>query len=180
MDDDIISTIYKFYPRNVSGFSEEYYSTQEYHNLSSKIAGKDQRWDNFFADMKQKFGDEYVRDRSDEEPCGRCVIYAFHENFVFEFVIHISSLIDYYSFYVRKAVINNANPGMQEVGRLVNNTFPEVESECNFILNSIKLHYNYQLMAEDFGKMLVPDISTNNKDLGETTIFDAVFADTEL
>lgn len=180
MKDSIISLIYNFYPKNISYFDDAYYSTPEYFNLRNIIKKEDPRWPKLVTDLSSRFRSDYVRDRTDGEPGNRCIIYTFQQELLYEIVIHISKMVDYHSFYVKKIFVDKINIYSKELEKAINTGFPEIESELEFILNAIKLHYGFPLMPRDISEIPVPDISTLQKDLGKTTIFDAVFAGSEL
>ncbi|HYF31071.1 MAG TPA: hypothetical protein VD993_08130 [Chitinophagaceae bacterium] len=78
----------------MSSFTEAYYTTREYNALSATITKKDDRWNNLIKEISSTFGEDYVRDRSDEEPSKRCVIYIYKEScFLNSFFIFHHSLI---------------------------------------------------------------------------------------
>jgi hypothetical protein len=121
-----------------------------------------------------------VRDSSQREPGRRCIIFIYHKDVLFEFVIHISLLVTYYSYYIKKHLVNREHVLTRELEKIENAVFPEIEQECKFILETISTIYNYELMQIEISNIPLPDVSTKNKDSGTTIVFNAIFADTEL
>lgn len=71
----ILTSIYRYYPRNISVWDEKYWDTNEFKARLAQLGQQDTRWDCFFSEMTTAFGSEYVRNRTDQEPSFHCVIY---------------------------------------------------------------------------------------------------------
>ena len=179
---EIVEHLYKFYPRNISYYDEAYSSTEEYNRLATAISNKSKReWIDFLSELSTRFTKERVIDRTDAEPANRCVIYIYKEDLIFELVIHVSMIINLSSFFVRKAFVDRDIPMMRPLGFQWNKPLPEIEEEVDFILKSLKsLYPEYEIMPEGYNEILIPDIASRDKLLGQTSIFTAAFANTLL
>ena len=180
MKADIIAIIEQYYPKNISSFDPIYGTTQQNLALIELKREIDKRWTAFIERVTLKFGHEYVRDRSDNEPGNRCVIYCYTNNLLFEIVVHISRMVEYFFFLVKKNSVNVHLVQTKQIGVAINSAFEEVEEEMQFIIAAIKDVYNYNIMPEELAYTQLPFIATRNKTLGQSTVFNAVFADTEL
>ena len=180
MSADIIAIIEKYYPKNISAFELAYDTSDEQVALKELKSKFDERWPVFVDRMVLKFRHEYVDDRTDCEPGNRCIIYCYRNNFLFEIVVHISRMVEYFFFWVKKHSVNTRLVQMRWIGIQTNHPFPEVENEVHYILQAIKEIYNYTLMTEELAYTPIPYISTQNRQLGEARILDLVFADTDL
>jgi hypothetical protein len=70
---------------------------------------------------------------------------------------------------------------MKELEKKWNEALIDAEEEFHFMLERVQKHFpNYEIMPEDYNDVVVPDISTSGKDLGQATIFDAVFSDNNI
>lgn len=176
----LLQLIYKFYPRNISSFNAEYNETSEIKKLSKAMAVPRKDWQNFIFKMEKAFGSDYIRDRSDEEPSNRCVIFIQKDNLLFEFVLHISLLVKLYAYYVKKHLVFKEAIYTKEIDMRENDVFEEIEEEGRFIIQSLKMHFAYSILSKNDYNLIVPDISTKNKDLGQATIYNAIFSDTVL
>lgn len=176
---EIINQVYKFYPKNVTAFEEPYYSTDEYkYQLLTTSNRRSEKWMTFLFEIRDLF---YAHDRSDHEPSNRIVINILKDTHGFEMVIHISLLVNYYSFYAKKYRWDKASGRSTFLEKINNDVFPEIEPEWKIILDKLKTHYpDYQIMPEEYSKVSLLDISTVNQDLGEVTIHHAVFAHCEI
>lgn len=180
MNEDIIAAIEKYYPKNISSFDATYDSTDQCVALSELKRRFDVRWNTFIDRMILNFGNEYVMDRSDNEPGNRCVIYLYRSDLLFEVVVHIARILPYFFYSAKKLLVNIAQIKTTEVRSVDNSAFPEIRDEVEIIVKEITTIYNYEIMPVQFANKLLPDISTKNKNLGEATIFHAVFSDTDI
>lgn len=177
--ESLIALIYNFYPKNISAFDDAYDFTPEYFNRRNAIKKEDPRWPNLLTELLSKFRSEYVRDITCGEPANTCAIYIFKQDLIYEVTIHISKLADYYSFYVKKAFVDKINLYTKELEKVMNTGLPEIETEIEFILNAIQRHFNHSLIPQHISDTLIPDICTQDKGFGKTTIFDALFGYTD-
>ncbi len=180
MQKDLIQSIYKFYPKNVSSFTTEYYETKEFKELRQAISVRGTHWQLFIEELANYFGDDYVRDRSDAEPSNRCIIFINKDNLLFEFVLHISLLANAYTYYVKKHLVDRNAIYTREIDIQINEIFVEIEKEGKIILLTLKKYYDYPLFAECNYNLIIPDVSTKNKELGQVTLFNALFSDADL
>ena len=180
MNRNIIAILEKYYPKNISSYDTVYNSTPESKSLSELKSKADPRWSAFINLMTEKFQSYYVSDRTDNEVGNRCVIYCYRNSYLFEIVVHVSRIGNYFFFRVKKCSVNTELVQTKEVGSIVNRAFKEGEADIRYILDCIKHIYNFDIMSEELAYTIVPHISTNSKQLGEARVFDAVFGDTDL
>jgi hypothetical protein len=180
MEEAIIAAIQKYYPTGISSFDSQYDATKEYLALSELKNNVDARWKSFIDRMILKFGAEYVRDRSDNEPGNRCVIYIYQGDNLFEIVVHVSRIVRYYYYLIKKLTVDQAKVTTTQIDAVTNSMFSEIDTQVHAIIQTIEDIYNYSLMSQEAAETVLPNISTKNRNLGEATIFHAIFADAHI
>lgn len=180
MEQFFLDKIYNYYPYGLSSSDPLYYNTPENKRLTEKLESFDNKWIAFFNELLKNFSAEYVRDRSDEEPSHRCVIFIHMGDFLFELVLYVSRLCELYTFYCKKHQVDSSKLRTTEIEKRVNKCFKEIKAECDFMFMQLDKYFDYDLADENWYHTLIPTIATRNKDLGQATIFNAFFSDTEL
>jgi hypothetical protein len=179
-DSEILTVIHHYYPKGISSFSEDYYASKEFGHLIELLSKKRAEWTNVLQQLSALLHHEYVHDRTDNEPSNRCVLYIRKAEFLFETVMHVSMIVPAMAFTVKKMLVDDQNISTKEIAVITNEFFSEIQKEGKLILQIIRNHFNYSIMPPAKFGIIIPDISTKNKELGSATIFDAIFADTIL
>ncbi|HSC54813.1 MAG TPA: hypothetical protein VLC98_14370 [Phnomibacter sp.] len=177
---ELLTIIHRYYPQGISSFNEDYYASKEYRRLVELLSHKREGWTSVLQQLSAAFHHEYVRDRTDNEPSNRCVLYIRKGEFLFETVMHVSMLVPALAFSVKKILVNDQEISSKEIAVLTNEFFAEIHKEGGLLLKIIQSIFSYDMMPPSEFAIIIPDISTKNKELGSATVFDAIFADTIL
>jgi hypothetical protein len=199
----IINDLYKYYPRGISLYEEGYNRTPEHQRLLQKLeaARLDRRWQQFMQELNELHGYS-VQDTNIFAfpiPCFKANVYFTKADKDYEVVFYVSILLPFYAFrlkellrsaYRDKSVMNmprSEAPAFLAQLRAEQEAFnashppifnqapDEVAPEINKLVAIQNHTFVYPPLPVDLVKEPLLDIATNEKDLGEATIFDAVF-----
>ncbi|MCC6289500.1 MAG: hypothetical protein IT249_16595 [Chitinophagaceae bacterium] len=185
----LLKIIAKYYPKNISGFSEAYYTTRET-LLRNKLQANDTtHWASFFQELRNAFPDQIIEDRTDEEVSNIFLLYFFKNNHINQIVWHISKLGEFYCFYsnyVNDRAITlplkaNEQSSPYKNGENYVRKWNDVNE--NFILAIEKIiqiqnfyYPKYKILTKETLLKIASDFSTSNFELGEASIFNLLFS----
>lgn len=198
--------IYKYYPKNVSANSLEYEKTEENHRLlhAIQISKSDNRWSEFINNVQSQIKNQFL-DQSTyaiSTPCFKAELAYDINGRSYLIFFYCSFIGDLYGFKIKNIFTDCQVEGKrvsdfskEELQGFIErlkiksdnherynpvsvNQYPEELSEVMLALISAqKQIFNYNLLPVDLVNTVMPDVSTNLKELGKATYFDCVFTD---
>jgi hypothetical protein len=174
--DDII---YKYYPKGISYFSGEYEETKEYHLFSEKIKEESYAWEKFIDSCIEEFGLESVEDRSNNEPGNILILSQKLEKKNFIFVLYISKLVEKYCYHVKYIadVSTHIFPDFNVVSKIDWNQSPNyANNTVSKVLALMKVFYPTYTTFDGNLDDIVPNVSTQVHDIGESKLLNVLFS----
>lgn len=184
---EIINIIYKYFPQNVVWGCNEYFNSQEFINyLNTVKLKKDSGFNNIlFNELKIRLKHNSIKDWSNFELYNDIelkillnqdieymdddieLLKAVHNN-KNEIIIYVSLISNFYYILYLNTTIKN--------GDYYFNT-KEQNSFIENIIEKLFIKYNYKKLDKHIAQIIVPNIETELKQVGEVTVFDCLFND---
>jgi len=203
---EIRNLIYKYYPKNISSNSLEYEKSQENRRLLHAVQASrsDSRWLDFINETESKINQQFI-DRSTyaiSTPCLKSELAYNTGKHSYLVSFYCSVIADLYGFKiknifidheVRKRRIDDFSEGelqnyLKELkiksekhesnNPVMINQYPE--ELLTIILSLVatqKQIFGYNLLPVELANTVLPDVSTNLKELGKASYFDCIFCD---
>lgn len=182
MKDDILRTIYDYYPKDIiNDNTDDYIERVEYIRLKSSIKFAEENsseWNIFLDDLRKetfrKFEIEDWTQLFNHDACYCCRLsYSSIDNVYVTLSINVSIISNYFSIYCSTTKKENGCYSIPEI------TFDLNNIDAALLVQIRKTIYVSFPRYEEFPVSLVgeiaPDIWIGNKMVGEATFFDCIF-----
>jgi hypothetical protein len=181
-----ICQLYRYYPRGVSNGDPRRTSTEESQRLSAvrrQAGADDTRWQALLEGLERTFPEASVQNDSFHLPTGkhdacysgRIFLQPAKGEHFHSVGFMVSLLLPCYVVYSSRVV--DAGPG----GARRNDLRFELSSDelpyASWIAKAIEEAWHFEPMPPEMMSVLVPDVATNMRDLGEATLRDLLFSD---
>ncbi|MDJ1505805.1 hypothetical protein [Xanthocytophaga agilis] len=202
---EIITTLYHFYPRNISPWSINYETSLEILNQTlthKKYEGSKANWEDFLNYISETYPNSFVQDRNYTPSICSCykVIISFWNMSGNDYtvVFHYSNLMPYHAYYINEKkhkpeTVHEEHPPMTDamLEELYRNPPPPPPFERYWnqspsaiapIVDQILEAYpkflpRLQLFPTELLHYRVLQIGTQRREMHEATIFDLLFTD---
>lgn len=184
--EELLDTVYRYYPRGIPSDDPRYQETPEYRRLAAarRQAGADREpWRALLRRLGDQFSENAVQDRSLHLPTGE------HDACYSAWVYLPASPGEHWRVVVALRVLQQAlsallqarqPPPVRVPRRQVETSFdPSPEEERYFagITQAIEATFKCERLPPEIGKVLVPDVATGSRSLGEATLYDCLLSD---
>ena len=198
-ENQILNLIYNFYPINISNADEEYIETNQYINLNAKIKENVYKsewlgWKEYLKAHKDVTNVIDFSTYSISTPCLKLSIGYFFANIRYEVKFYVSLIAPYFTIKINELAVTKHGILLLEEEVC----FQKIEKKETVYLFSNKEILNadianniYQMLAldiyfpnllsfpHDWYNVQIPNLYTNNLELGKGTIFNYIFNDHE-
>lgn len=181
MKEEILNTIYTYYPKRLESNTEEFINSEQYTRLraSVKIAEENVRkWNAFLVKLQESIVRKYDVDDwtqlFNNDACYCCrVSYSSTDKFDIDLAINVSIISNYFSIYCSKIEKINGCFSIPEIDFSLKNI------DDSLLIKIRKTIYasfpNYEEFPVSLVEETIPDISIGNKFVGEATFFNCIF-----
>jgi hypothetical protein len=161
--DQIIEIIYQYFPKGIDFYDRQYLNTVEFKKLTEICFARidsSKDWSSLLEDLKLEFN---VMDYTNLYVFDRC------------FFAEVSLLNTDFHYFIHVSIICNLFAITDVLGNFVSS------GKTKLLKDLVEIHFpNHSLIDLEFANKILPDLSLQRADFGETTIFKLVFADYSL
>lgn len=188
---EAFDVVYRFYPRGVwpdgAGYDQTDERRRQQEAVQQAVAGYD-RWRSMLDPLRVRFPVCTVRDRALSLLAGSFLAAYSAEidlplvepsKGVHSLGFHVSILAPYYVIYISRTFLLDDHPTGDKA------TLPAVRLEivaeeepyARELAQEIEATYGYASMAPEIGRVIVPDVATCFRRMGEARIYDCLLSD---
>lgn len=179
--ENILSVIYRYFPKNIRSSSEQYWKTKEFLNLKNKceeVRENSLNWSNFFDRLREYFPYYLIIDQTqyvDYDRCFSLVITFKNElNDIKYFEVFVSYIVPCYMICLTETT-GNRNFKYNIDPFSVSNVSEKILFDLNIIQGTLLEFFPYYKIDESIGRSIVNDIAFQNLDFGMINIYKAIF-----
>ena len=183
---ELLDTVYRYYARGVSNDDPHRKATEESQRLSEvrRHAGADDaRWQALLEHIERMFPEASVQNDSFHLPTGkhdacysgRIFLRPADGEHFHAVGFMVSLLLPYYVVYSSRVV--DAEPGGPRRNDLRFELSPDEVPYASQIARAIEEAWHFEPMPHEMMSVVVPDVATNMRDIGEATLRDLLFSD---
>jgi hypothetical protein len=183
---DLLDTVYRYYARGISNNDPRRKSTEEEQRLSAirhQAGVDDTLWQALLDRLELAFPDATVQNDSfhlqtgkyDACYSGRIFLKPVHGEHYHSVGFMVSLLLPYYVIYSTRIVDTEQGGARRKDIRF--ELSPDELPYADWLARSIEDIWHFEPMSHEMISMVVPDVATNMRDIGEATISDLLFSD---
>lgn len=191
--DEILTSLYHYYPQNISAYSVNYDTSLEIFHLQyvlDSFQKNNGEWLHFINVLHERLGKSFfIRDTSTLSTLN--VSYSVLANCTKEgqryaIVLHHSLLLPYHCYYVveynaisREDLYElHKNNSVPDYGIKIywNSSVPALEKEVELVLSCYEEHMGSLEFPTDLLNYIVPNVATQQKEANTVTMFDLLFS----
>jgi len=178
--ENILSVIYRYFPKNIKGSSEQYWKTKEFLNLKNKcedVRRNSLNWNNFFDCLREYFPYYLILDQTQYVDYDRCysLVITFKNELsdIKYFEVFVSYIIPSYMICLTETTGNR--DFKYNIDLLGVSNSEKMLFDFNIIKETLLEFFPYQKIDESIGKLIINDIAFQNMDFGDVNIYKAIY-----